>query len=135
MFTEHGKPLSGKKWVALKRAFWLGNVEYTLTAEAVQSAALTLQSIDHIHGGDGLSLGVLGVGDGITDHVLQENLQHTTSLLVDEAGDSLHTTTASQAADSGLCDSLDVITENLAMTLGASFSESFTSLASSGHFL
>ena len=96
----------------------------SLTAEAVQSAALTLQSIDHIHGGHGLSLGVFGVGDGITDHVLQENLQHTTSLLVDEAGDSLHTTTASQTTDRRLGNALDVITKDFAMTLSISLTES-----------
>ena len=46
-----------------------------LTAESVEGTALTLQSVDDIHGGDGLSLGVLGVGDSITDHVLQEDLR------------------------------------------------------------
>ena len=71
---------------------------------------------------------MLGVGDGITDHVLQEHLEDTAGLLVDQTGDALHAATASQTADSGLGDSLDVITENLAMTLGASFSESFSSL-------
>ena len=46
-----------------------------LTPESVEGTALTLQSVDDIHGGDGLSLGVLGVGDSITDDVLKENLQ------------------------------------------------------------
>ena len=92
-----------------------------LSSEAVQSAALSLQSIHHIHGGDGLPLGVLGVGDGITDHVLQEHLQHTAGLLVDQTGDALHSAAASQTADSGLGDSLDVVTENFTVTLGASF--------------
>ena len=45
-----------------------------LTAETVQGTALAFQSVDDVHGGDGLPLGVLGVGDGITDHVFQENL-------------------------------------------------------------
>ena len=48
----------------------------SLSTEAVQSAALSLQSIHHVHGGHGLPLGVLGVGDSIADHILQENLQH-----------------------------------------------------------
>jgi len=42
----------------------------SLTAESVQSTSLPLQSVDHIHGGDGLPLGMLGVGDGIPDDVL-----------------------------------------------------------------
>ena len=105
-----------------------------LTSEAVQSAALPLQSVHHIHCGHGLPLGVLGVGDGITDHVLQEHLEHTAGLLVDQTGDTLHSTAASQTADSGLGDSLDVITEDFTVTLCASFAESFTSLTSTAHY-
>ncbi|KAF3854462.1 hypothetical protein F7725_022517 [Dissostichus mawsoni] len=107
---------------------------HCLTSEAVQSAALPLQGIHHIHGGHSLSLGVLGVGDGITDHILQEDLQHPTGLLVDQTGDTLHSATASQTANSGFGDSLDVITENFTVTLGASFAESLSSFSSSTHF-
>ena len=94
---------------------------------------MAFQSVDDVHGGDGLSLGVLGIGDGITDDVLQENLKHTTGLFVDEARDTLDTTTTSQTTDSGLGDTLDVITQHLAMTLGASLSQSFSSFAASRH--
>ena len=72
-----------KKYVALKRAVccrW----EERLTSESVESPALSLQSVDNVHGGHCLPLGVLGVGDGITDDVLEEHLQDTTGLLVDE---------------------------------------------------
>ena len=44
----------------------------SLTFESVQGASLPLQSVNHLHGGDGLSLGVFGVGDGIPDDVLEE---------------------------------------------------------------
>ena len=104
-----------------------------LTAESVQGTSLAFQSVDDVHGGDGLSLGVLGVGDGITDDVLKENLKDTTGLFVDEARDTLDTTTTSQTTDSGLGDTLDVITQHLAMTLGASLSQSFSSFATSRH--
>ena len=70
--------------MALKRTIGLLNSALRLTAEAVQSAALPLQSVHHVHGGHSLTLGVLGIGDCITDHVLQEHLQHTASLLVDQ---------------------------------------------------
>ena len=126
-----------KVWAALKRAFGFvggSSKRRHLTSEAVQSASLPLQSIDDIHGGHGLSLGVLGVGDGVTDHVLQEHLEDTAGLLVDQAGDALHAAAASQTADGGLGDSLDVITEHLAMTLGASFSESLSTFAPPTHF-
>ena len=104
-----------------------------LTAESVQGASLALEGVDHIHGSHGLPLGVLGVGDGITDDVLEENLENTTGLLVDEAGDALDTATASQTADGGLGDTLDVITQHFAVTLGAPFAESFSSFTTSRH--
>ncbi|RUS69490.1 hypothetical protein EGW08_022758 [Elysia chlorotica] len=50
-----------------------------------EGAALTLQGVDDIHGGDGLALGMLGVGDSVTDYVLEEDLEDTTGLFVDEA--------------------------------------------------
>lgn len=46
--------------------------------------ALALRGIDHVRGSRGLPLGVLFVGDSVTDDVLQENLQHPMGLLVDE---------------------------------------------------
>jgi hypothetical protein len=57
-----------------------------LTTEAVQGAALALESVDDIEGGDGLALGVLGVGDGIADDALEEGLEDTTGLFVDHCG-------------------------------------------------
>ena len=64
-----------------------------LTAEAVRSATLAFQGIDDIHGGDSLALSVLSVGDGITDDVLKEDLEDTAGLLIDQARDTLDTTT------------------------------------------
>ena len=98
-----------------------------LAAEAVQGAALALERVDDIHGGDGLPACVLGVGDGIADDSLKEDLEDATGLLVDEARDALDTTTASETADGGLGDALDVIPEDLAVTLGAALSESLSS--------
>ena len=64
------------------------------------------QYVDHVHGGEGLALGVLGVGDGVPDHFLQEGLEHAAGLLVDEAGDPLDAAPPRQAADGGLGDAL-----------------------------
>ena len=124
-----GRPLKGPFGLLVNRR----TVGARLTAEAVQGAALPLESVHHVHGSDGLSLGVLGVGNCVADDVLQENLEHTTGLLVDQTGDTLDSATAGQTADGGLGDALDVVAEHLAMTLGASFSESFASLSSSRH--
>ena len=104
-----------------------------LATKAIQSAALPLESVDHVHGGDGLPLGVFGVGDGIPDDVLEENLENSTGLLVDESGDTLDSTTTRQPSDGGLGDALDVVPQHLAMTLGSSLPESLSSFATSTH--
>ena len=111
----------------------LHGVEMSLTSESVQGASLPLEGIDNIHGSDGLPLGVFGVGDGIPDDVLKENLEDSTGLLVDESRDTLDSSTTCQTADGGLGDALDVITQHLAVPLGATLSESFASLAASSH--
>ena len=119
--------------MALKRAVlfrWSGK---RLTSESVQGPALPLEGVDDVHGCDGLPLGVLGVGDGVTDDVLKEHLQHTSGLLVDEARDSLHTTTTSQTADGRLGDTLDVITKNFSVTLSAPLSQTLSSFSSARH--
>merc|ERR1719422_1752479 len=113
--------------------FSKGRCSSCLTSESVQGASLPLEGIDDIHGGDGLPLGVLGVGDGIPDHVLKEDLEDATGLLVDEAGDPLDSSPPRQTADGGLGDALDVVSQHLTVTLGASLSESLASLATSGH--
>ena len=43
-------------------------------SEAVESPALPLEGVHHVHGSHGLPLGVLGVGHGVTDDILQEDL-------------------------------------------------------------
>jgi len=54
-----------------------------LTTEAVKGTALPLERVDDVEGGDGLALGVLGVGDGVADHTLEEGLEDTAGLFVD----------------------------------------------------
>ena len=102
-----------------------------LTSESVEGTSLPLESVDDVHGGHGLPLGVLGVGDSISDHVLQENLEYSSGLLVDQSGDTLDSTSAGQTTDGGLGDTLDVITKYLPVALGAPLSQTFSSLSSS----
>lgn len=54
-----------------------------LSTETVQRAALSLESVDDVEGGDGLSLGVLGVGDGVSDDAFEEGLEDSAGFLVD----------------------------------------------------
>ena len=75
-----------------------------LAAKAVQRAALALERVHDVERGDCLAARVLGVGDRVADHVLQEDLEHAAGLLVDEAADTLDAAAACQAADGGLGD-------------------------------
>ena len=106
-----------------------------LTTETVQSLALALERVDDVHGGDRLSAGVLGVCDGVTYNVLKEYLKDTTSLLVDESRDSLDTSSTSETTNGGLGNSLDIVSQDFSVTLGASLSESFSSFSSSRHYV
>ena len=72
---------------------------------------------------------MLGVSDGVTDDGLQEGLEDTTGLLIDHGGDTLDTTTASETTDSGLGDTLNVVTQDLTVTLGATLAETLAALA------
>jgi hypothetical protein len=54
-----------------------------LSTETVKGAALALEGVDDIEGGNSLALGVLSVGDGVTDDTLEEGLEDTTGLFVD----------------------------------------------------
>ena len=80
-----------------------------LTSKAIESSALPFQGINHIHGGDSLPSRVLSVSHGITNHVLQENLQDSSRFFIDQAADSLDSSATSQAPNRRLSDALDVI--------------------------
>lgn len=64
------------RWLLLPKA-------KRLTSETVEGAALALEGVDDVEGGDGLALGVLGVGDSVTDDTLKEGLEDGAGLLVD----------------------------------------------------
>jgi hypothetical protein len=103
------------------------------TAKAIEGPSLSFQGIDDIHGSHGLPAGVLCVGDSISDDILEEDLENATGLFVDEAADTLNAASAGEATDCRFGDSLDVVTEDLAMALGASLTEAFAAFTASGH--
>ena len=109
------------------RQFW------SLSAEAVEGLSLTLEGVDDVHRRDGLAARVLRVGDRIADDILEEDPEHASGLLIDEAGDALDAATTSEATNGGLSDTLDVVAEDLAVALGAPLSESLASFATSSH--
>ncbi len=105
----------------------------SLSTKTVQGPSLTLEGIHNIHGRDSLAAGMLRVGDTVTDDIFQEYFQHTSSLLIDEAGNSLHTTTTGQTSDCGLSDTLDVVPKDFSVALGTTFSQTFTSFSTPRH--
>lgn len=106
---------------------------HSLTSESVESTALTLESVYNVHSSHGLPLGVLSVGDGVTDDVFQEHLENSTSFFVDEPRDTLDSTTSSKTPNGWFGDALDVITKNFPVSLGASFTETLSAFSSTGH--
>ena len=67
------------------------------------------------------------VSDTVTDNIFQKDLEDTTGLFIDKSRDTLDTTTTSKTTDSGLGNTLDIITKDLSVTLSASLSESLSS--------
>ena len=65
--------------------------------------------------------------------VLEEHLQDTAGFFVDETRDTFDSTSAGQTTDGRLGDTLDVITQHLAMPLGASLSEPLASFTATSH--
>ena len=60
-------------------------------------------------------------------------LEDSSSLLVDEAGDPLDSTSASQPPDGGLGDTLDVVAKDFPVPLSTSLAQPLASFAASGH--
>ena len=48
---------------------------HLLATEPVESPALPLESVHHVHGSHSLALGMLSVGHGVPDDVLQKHLK------------------------------------------------------------
>lgn len=114
--------------------FVAGHKSISLTAETVEGTSLSLESVDDVHGRHRLPLGVFRVRHSVTDDVLEEDLQDTTGLFVDETRDTFDSTTTGKTTDGRLGDALDVVTQDFTMTFGASFAESFASFAATSHF-
>ena len=97
------------------------------SSETVESSTLSLEGIDDVESGDGLSLGVFSVGDGVSDDVLEEVSEDDSGLVVDEAADSLDSTSSGESSDGWLGDSHDGVLNGLSWewSLGSNLSVSF----------
>ena len=65
---------------------------------------------------------------GHDTHIFEEDFEYTTSLFIDQTRNTFYTTTTGKTADSGLCNALDVVSQNLPVTLSSTLSESFSTL-------
>ena len=92
---------------------------------------MSLEGIDDIEGGDGLSLGVLGVGNGVLDNVLEEASEDNSGLVIDEGADSLDSTSSGESSDGWLGDTEDGVLDGLGgESLGSSLSADLTEFTS-----
>ena len=112
---------------------WKLTIHSSLTTETVQGSTLSLQSVNDIERSNGLSLGVLSVSDSVSDNVLQKGLQDTSDFLIDQSRDTLDTTSSGQSSDSWLGNTLNVVSQDLSVTLSATLSETFSTFSSTGH--
>ena len=101
--------------------------------EAVDGAALALERVDYIQGGDGLPARVFSVGDGVLDHILEKGLDDGARFLVNLARDSLDSATPRQATDCRLGDARDIAFAAFAEALGTALAQSLASFAAAGH--
>ena len=105
-----------------------------LAAEAVQGAALALERVDDIHGGDGLAAGVLGVGDCISDDIFQVGLSNSSCLFIYQSADTFYTTTSCKTTNCRLSNTFDIFFLDLHVSLceylsSFSFAYAFASFA------
>ena len=110
-----------------------------LCAESVESSSLSLESIDDVHSSDGLSLGMLGVGDGISDDASEEVRKDRADGLVDQLRDSLDSSSAGESSDRGLGNALDqgaraALLGSLVRSLSGSLA-SLSSFTDGSHYL
>ena len=94
---------------------------------------MSLQSVHDVQGSHGLAASVLRVRHGVSDDILEKDLEHASRLLVDQSRDALDSSSTSKAANCRLGDALDVVSQHLTMSLGTRLPQSLSSFASSSH--
>jgi hypothetical protein len=72
-----------RRWVAYSPPSH--TITHQLAPIAIDFPSLAPERVHHVHSGDSLSASVLGVGDGVADHVLEEDFEHAPCLFVHQA--------------------------------------------------
>ena len=105
------------------------------TSKTVEGSSLPLQRIHNVHGRNRLPPGVLGIGHSVANHILQEYLEHSPRLLVNQSTDPLHTTSSRQSPNCRFRYALNVVAKHFPVPLRTSLAQSLSSLPSTRHFL
>ena len=79
-------------------------INYYLSSKSIESLSLPLECIDYVESSDGLSLGVLSVGDCISYDSFKELFENIACFLIDEGADSLHAASPGESSDCWLSD-------------------------------
>jgi hypothetical protein len=74
---------------------------------------LTLEGADYIERCDCFAASEFGISQSVADNVFKEYLEDTSGFLIDPSVDAFDTSAASESADSGHGNALDIVTENL----------------------
>ena len=105
-----------------------------LAAETVDSAALSLQGVNDIHGSHSFPARVLGISESIANDTFEEEPQNVPNFIVDQRGNALDATTPRQTPNSRLRHTADGVAQLLAMALGGALAQSLATLAAAAHF-
>lgn len=68
---------------------------------------MSLQSVNNVHSGNSLPLGVFSVSDGVSDDVVKETLKNVSDLLVNAERDSLDSSSSGESSDGRLGDTFN----------------------------
>lgn len=73
-------------------------------AVAVEDTAVFLEGIDNVHGGDGLTLAMFSISEGIPHHFVQEIVDILSHLVVRFNGYPLHSSSSGHSTEGSICD-------------------------------
>jgi hypothetical protein len=73
------------------------------------------------------------VRSSVTNNVFRKDFQHPSGFFVNQTRNSLYSTTVGQPPNSGLSDSLDVISQHFPVPISTTFTQTFSVFTSTSH--
>jgi hypothetical protein len=101
----------------------------TAPPESIQGHAALLERVHDVEGAHQFAVSVLGLNHGVGADALQQILEDSADLLVDQTGDALYSSSARKSADRGLCDANDVVSQDRPVAFRAALAHSLGSLS------